>query len=88
VGSQVHANLKNFSPGKHAGIDRKSQTAVNRLVCKKRKELMAERVPGINLKDTEGTMIRLAQSLSLSRHIKNIMIRQIRIISMSIRHSA
>ena len=28
------------------------------------------RVPGINLDDTEGAMVRLAQSLGLSRHIK------------------
>ncbi len=39
VGSQVHANLNNFSPGKHVGSDRKSQAAINRLVRKKRKEL-------------------------------------------------
>jgi hypothetical protein len=70
VGSQVHANLKNFSPGKHVASDKKSQSAVNRLVRKKRKELMAARIPGINLNDTEGAMVRLAQSLSLSRHIK------------------
>ncbi len=69
VGSQVHANLKNFSQGKHVASDRKSQAAVNRLVRKKRKELMAARIPGINLDDTEGAMVRLAQSLSLSRHI-------------------
>jgi hypothetical protein len=62
VGSQVHANLKNFSPGKHVASDRKSQAAVNRLVRKKRKELMAARIPGINLDDIEGAMIRLAQS--------------------------
>jgi hypothetical protein len=31
---------------------------------------MAARIPGINLDDTEGAMTRLAQSLSLSRHIK------------------
>ena len=71
VGSQVHANLKNFSPGKHVASDRKSQAAVNRLVRKKRKELMAARILGINLDDTEGAMVRLAQSLSLSRHIKS-----------------
>ncbi len=70
VGSQVHANLKNFSRGKHVASDRKSQAAVNRLVRKKRKQLMAARIPGINLDDTEGAMVRLAQSLSLSLHIK------------------
>jgi hypothetical protein len=31
---------------------------------------MAARTPGINLDDTESAMVRLAQSLSLSRHIK------------------
>jgi hypothetical protein len=70
VGSQVHPNLKNFSPGKHVTCDRKSQAAVDRLVRKKRKELMAARIPGINLDGTEGTMVRFAQSLSLNRHIK------------------
>jgi hypothetical protein len=49
VGSQVHANLKKFSPGKHVGSDRKSQAAVNRLVRKKRKEIMAACIPGINI---------------------------------------
>jgi hypothetical protein len=70
VGSQVHANLNIFSPGKHVASDRKSQSAVNRLVRKKRKELTAARILGINLDGTEGAMVRLAQSLSLSLHIK------------------
>jgi hypothetical protein len=60
VGSQVHANLKNCSPGKHVGSDRKSQAAVNRLVRKKRKGLMAAHIPDINLDQTEGAMIRIA----------------------------
>jgi hypothetical protein len=80
VGSQVHANQKNFSPGKHVASDRASQAAVNRLVRKHRKELMAARIPGINLDDTEGAIFRLAQSLSLAGTSRNIMIRPISII--------
>jgi hypothetical protein len=48
----MHANLKNFSPGKYVPSDRKSQDAVNRLVRTNSKELMAERIPGINLDDS------------------------------------
>jgi hypothetical protein len=70
VGSQVHVNLKNFSPGKHVASDKASQAKVARLVRQHSKELMAARIPGINLDDAEGAMVRLAQSLSLSRHIK------------------
>jgi hypothetical protein len=70
VGSQVHANLKDFSPGKHVASDKANQASVARLVRKHRKELMAARIPGINLDDTEGAIVRLAQSRSLSRHIK------------------
>ena len=80
VGSQVHANLKNLSPGKHVASDKASQAAVARLVRKHRKELMAARIPGINLDDTEGAMVRLAQSLSLAGTSRNIMIRPICII--------
>jgi hypothetical protein len=70
TGSQVNANLKNFSPGKHVSSDRKSQAALNRLVRKNRKELMAARIPGINIDGTNGSMTLLVQSISLLRHIK------------------
>jgi hypothetical protein len=36
VGSQVHANLKNRSPGKHVPSDKRSTAAVDRLVRKER----------------------------------------------------
>jgi hypothetical protein len=70
TGSQVNANLKNFSPGKHVSCDRKSQAAVNRLVRKNRKELMAARIPGISIDGTNGSITLLVQSISLLRHIK------------------
>ncbi len=72
TGSQINANLKNFSPGKHVSSDRKSQAALNRLVRKNRKELAA-RIPGINIDGTNGSMTLLDQSnesISLLRHIK------------------
>ena len=49
VGSQVHAGLENFSPGKRIPFNSRSQKAVDRLVRSERKEIMAERVPGIDL---------------------------------------
>ena len=49
VGSQVHAGLENFSPGKRIPFDSRSQKAVARLVRTERKDIMAERVPGIDL---------------------------------------
>ncbi len=65
VGSQVHAGLENFSPGKHIPFDSRSQKAVARLVRSERKEIMAERVPCIDLDNSEGAMNRLADSISL-----------------------
>ena len=56
VGSQVHAGLENFSPGKRIPFDSRSQKAVARLVRSERKEIMAERVPGIDLDNSEGAM--------------------------------
>jgi hypothetical protein len=70
VGSQVHANLKNFSPGKHVPNDKRSTAAVNRLVCKERKGLMADHIPGIIVDGPNGAMVQLAQSISLARFIK------------------
>ncbi len=67
VGSQVHAGLENFSPGKRVPFDSRSQNAVARLVRRQRKEIMAERVPGIDLDSSEGAMNRLAESISLEK---------------------
>ncbi len=58
VGSQVHAGLENFSPGKRIPFDSRSQKAVARLVRSERKDIMAERVPGIDLDNSEGAMNR------------------------------
>jgi hypothetical protein len=69
VGSQVHASLENFSPGKQVRFDRRSQKAVARLFRSERKEIIAERVPCIDLDDTEGSMKRLADSICLIKLI-------------------
>jgi hypothetical protein len=69
-GGAVHANLKNFSPGRHVPTDRRSMEAVSRLVRQERKELMAERVPGLKIDGSEGTMTKLAMSLSLKTAIE------------------
>ena len=69
-GGAVHANLKNFSPGRHVPTDRRSMEAVSRLVRQSRKELMAERVPGLKIDGSEGTMTKLAMSLSLKTAIE------------------
>jgi hypothetical protein len=64
VGSQVDANLENFSPGKRVPFDWRSQNTVARLQ-NQRKDIMAERVPGIDIYGTEGCMNRLAESICL-----------------------
>ncbi len=69
VGSQVHANLENFSAGKRVPFDSRSQKAVARLARNERKEIIAERVPGIDLDCTEGSMNRLADSICLIKLI-------------------
>jgi hypothetical protein len=63
VGSQIHASLENFSPGKRVLFDRISQKAVERLVRCERKEIMAEWVSGIDIDDTEDSVKRLAYSI-------------------------
>jgi hypothetical protein len=69
VGSQVHAGLENFSPGKRIPFDSRSQKDVARLVRSERKDIMAERVPGIDLDNSEGAMNRLADSICLIKLI-------------------
>jgi hypothetical protein len=92
VGSQVHANLKNFSPGKYVASDTKSQAAVNRLVRKTRKELMTARIPADSPAPTSMTpkaqWLGLLSPSALAGTSRDITIRQIRIIWMSIRPSA
>ncbi len=70
VGSQVHANLENFSPGKGVPFDRRNQNAVEHLVRNERKEIMAVTVPGIDINGTEGCMNRLAESIRLIKLIE------------------
>jgi hypothetical protein len=65
VGSQIHANLQNFSPGKRVPFDSRSQHAVARLVRAERQEIMADRLPGVGINGTEGCMNRLHESLCL-----------------------
>ncbi len=62
-------NLKNLSPGKRVGHDVRSTAAVRRLVRKARGEDMASRSPGVLLDGSGGSMIELAESLSLQRFI-------------------
>ena len=69
-GGAVHANLKNFSPGRQVPTNRRSMEAVNRMVRKVRKALMAERVPGQKIDGSEGAMTKLAKSLSLKTAIE------------------
>jgi hypothetical protein len=67
--SEVMLNLKNLSPGKRVAHDARSTGAVRRLVRKERSEVMASRTPGVLLDGSEGSMIELAESLSLQRFI-------------------
>ncbi len=72
VGSQVQANLENFSPCKHVPFNQRSQKAVDHLVWKERKQLMAEKVPGIGIHGTEGCMNSLiAESICLVKLLAN-----------------
>jgi hypothetical protein len=50
--ARVQAGLENFSPGKRVPFDCRSQKAVACLVRSEWKEIMAERVPGIDLDNT------------------------------------
>ena len=70
TGSTVHANLKNFSPGRQVPTERRSMEAVNRLVRRQRKLLMAARIPGQSIDGSEGSMTKLAKSLSLKTALK------------------
>jgi len=65
LGSQIHASMQNFSPGRQVPYDRRSRKAVARLVNKTRRDVMSARVGGIDLDGSEGAMNQLAESLSL-----------------------
>jgi hypothetical protein len=65
VGSQVHANLEDVSPCKRVPFDQRSQKAVVRLFRNERKEIMVERVLGIDIDCTEGCMNRIAEFICL-----------------------
>ena len=68
-GRAVHAGIKNFSPGKHVANDQRSRLALNRLATRERKLIMSERVPGVTLDGSSGSMLTLAEKLDLSRFI-------------------
>ncbi len=70
TGGAVHANLKNFSPGRHVPTNRRSMEAIARMVRKERKAIMAARVQGQKIDGSEGAMTKLAKSLSLKTAIE------------------
>ena len=72
VGSQIHVNLQNFSPGKRVPFYSRSQHAVARLVRAERQEIMADRLSGVGIDGTEGCMNRLHESLCLETLIANL----------------
>jgi hypothetical protein len=49
LGSQIHTSMQNFSPCLHIPYDRRSRTAVDRLVRKTRRDVMTRRAGGIDL---------------------------------------
>ena len=63
LGSQIHASMQNFSPGRHIPYDKRSRKAVDRLVRRTRQDVMSRRVGGIDLDGSEGAMNQLAKSL-------------------------
>ena len=70
VGSQVHASMQNFSPGRRIPYDARSRQAVARIMRKTRAEVLQDCVPGITLDGSEGSMNRLADSISLVKLLK------------------
>ena len=70
TGNAVQSNLKNFSPDKHVPTTAHNCKAVNRLVSKTRSNLMRDRMQGTDIDGSEGSMIQLAESLSLVQFIK------------------
>jgi hypothetical protein len=70
LGTQVHASLQNFSPGRRVPSDQRSRKAVDRLVRRTRQKVMAERVGGIALNGSEGKLNELAESLSLVKFLE------------------
>jgi hypothetical protein len=57
--SAVHASMKNFSPAKHIYSTKQKRQAVDRLVRKERKALMAKLVDGVELDGSLGSMLTL-----------------------------
>jgi hypothetical protein len=70
VGSQVHASLQNFSPGRRIPYDARYREAVARIVRRKRAEVMSAHAPGITLDGSEGSMNTLYGSISLVNLLK------------------
>ena len=66
----VICNLDSHSPGKRIPFDARSARSVGRLVDSARRELLSKNIPvGIELDGSQGAMIQLAESVSLSRLI-------------------
>ena len=70
TGSAVRSNLKNMSPDKHVACDQRSMGAVSRLVKNARRQLITDRMSGIDIDGSEGSMIRFAESISLKTLIE------------------
>ena len=70
TGTAVHSNLKNLSPCKHVRSDQRSFRAVDRLVSQTRRNIMSDRMDGVEIDGSEGSMVQLAESLSLKRFIE------------------
>ncbi len=62
--------MQNFGPGRRIPYDARSRQAVARIVRKTRAEFLQDRVPGITLDGSEGSMNRLADSISLVKLLK------------------
>ena len=68
VGTQVHANLQHFSPGRRVPYDQRSCDAVSRHTRREREVVLDAQVPGgIKLEGSEGSMNQLADELSLDK---------------------
>ncbi len=70
VGRQVHDSMLDCNPDKHLPYERRTQSAVGRMVRKTRRDVMAKCIPGVGVDGSEGSMNRLAESLSLSKIIE------------------
>ncbi len=66
VGSEVHASLKFFSQGNCVACDPRNTNAVNHLARRRHKEMMGQSIPEHIIDGSQGSMIILAEALSLT----------------------